>query len=426
MARFLDKQNVPFVVCDTREKPPLLDELHSQFPGTSVYLGSDAGRALASAGELVASPGVAPDEPLLVQARQQGISIIGDIELFARYASAPVVAITGSNGKSTVVTLLGEMAKTAGRRVAVGGNLGTPVLDLLADDCELYVLELSSFQLELTHNLKPAVACILNLSADHLDRYGSMADYLSAKQRIFNGAQHIVCNRDDRASQPQNSQVPVSSFGTTACAAGQYGLAEQGEQQWLCGPQGNILPVDEVRIKGRHNWANALAALALGAAAGLPENAMVTAMKQFPGLEHRCQTVRTLNGVTYINDSKATNVGATLAALDGLASTNRRNIVWIAGGDGKGAEFEELRSSVSRCVKAALLIGSDAARIGKAITGATDVEPQHSLQQAVQRSQQLAQPKDLVLLSPACASFDMFDNFEQRGRQFSQAVEALS
>ncbi|MDM3871752.1 UDP-N-acetylmuramoyl-L-alanine--D-glutamate ligase [Porticoccus sp. W117] len=430
-ARFLASRQVAFVVCDTRDAPPLLETFKNEFPDVECFLGADAGQVLQLAAELVVSPGLAPDEPLLVQAKQRDIDVIGDIELFARHVKAPVAAITGSNGKSTVTALMGEMAKAAGLRVAVGGNLGTPALELLADDRELYVLELSSFQLEITHSLKPAVSTILNLSEDHLDRYGSMASYLAAKQRIFHGAEHIVCNRDDSATRPVDGDAQISSFGLDASEQTesdkhQCGVANRDGELWLHGADGDLMPVDELRIKGRHNWANALAAMAMGAVLELPEDAMAKAMREFPGLDHRCQTVRTLDGVSYINDSKATNVGATLAALEGLADSERRNIFWIAGGDGKGAEFHELRSAVAATVKLALLIGVDGHRIGEAIADAADMERHESLQTAVARARQLAQPGDLVLLSPACASFDMFNNFEHRGEMFAKAAEALS
>ncbi|MCV6606453.1 MAG: UDP-N-acetylmuramoyl-L-alanine--D-glutamate ligase [Porticoccaceae bacterium] len=431
VARFLARRQREFVVCDTREQPPLLAQFKEEFSGVPYFLGSDAEQVLRQADELVVSPGLAQNEPLLVAARQRGINVIGDIELFARHAKAPVAAITGSNGKSTVTTLLGEMARAAGRKVAVGGNLGTPALELLDDDCELYVLELSSFQLEITDSLKAAVACILNLSEDHLDRYGSMASYLAAKQRIFHGAGHIVCNRDDSATRPIGSAAHISSFGLqlserTLSDVHQCGIANRDGKLWLHGASGDLMSVDELRIKGRHNWANALAAMAMAAVLELPEAAMMEAMRQFPGLNHRCQTVRTLDGVSYINDSKATNVGATLAALEGLGAGERRNIIWIAGGDGKGAEFHELRSAVAASVKQALLIGVDGPRISEAIAGATEIEPCETLQAAVARARHLAQPGDLVLLSPACASFDMFDNFEHRGDVFAMAAEGLS
>ena len=431
VARFLASRQREFVVCDTRDAPPLLETFKKEFPTVKCFLGANAKQVLESACELVVSPGLAQDEPLLVAARDNNIGVVGDIELFARHVKAPVAAITGSNGKSTVTALLGEMAKAAGLRVAVGGNLGTPALELLADDRQLYVLELSSFQLEITHSLKPAVSTILNLSEDHLDRYGSMGNYLAAKQRIFQGAAHIVCNRDDSATRPGDVSVPLSSFGLEASEltesdVQQCGVASRNGEFWLHGPNGDLMPVDELCLKGSHNWANALAAVAMGSVLGLADKAMIAAMREFPGLDHRCQTVRTLDGVSYINDSKATNVGATLAALEGLGNKEQRNILWIAGGDGKGAEFHELRSTVAATVKQALLIGVDGPRIGEAIAGATEVESQPSLESAVARARQLAQPGDLVLLSPACASFDMFNNFEHRGDMFAKAAEALS
>ena len=439
VARFLAERGVPFIACDTRDHPPLLQQFQADFPDIDCYLGADVGQVLAVAAELIVSPGLSPNEPLLVAAREKNIPIVGDIELFARVVNAPIVAITGSNGKSTVTELLGEMAKAAGRHVAVGGNLGTPALALLDEDCELYVLELSSFQLEITESLKPAVACILNLSEDHLDRYGSMADYLAAKQRIFNGARHIVCNRDDSATRPSalsdenacgvmGSEVELSSFGFDT-TSGCYGIAQQNGKTWLTGPEGGLLPVDELRLKGRHNWANSLAAMAMASAVGLPIESMIDVLRNFGGLDHRCQTVAVLNDVSYINDSKATNIGATLTALEGLGDQQRNNIVWIAGGESKGAvfgkEFDELITAVARFVKQALLIGADAEAIAAKVSAHTPVEFCKSIEQAVSQAQALAQPGDLVLLSPACASLDMFRNFEARGDAFIIAVEAL-
>lgn len=425
VARFLAERGKPFVACDTRNNPPLLDALRDEFPAVECYLGERAGQVLAMAGEIIASPGLPPSEPLLVAAREQQIPVVGDIELFARCVQAPVAAITGSNGKSTVTELLGEMSRAAARNVAVGGNLGTPALQLLEAGHELYVLELSSFQLEIVESLKPAVACMLNLSEDHLDRYGSMAAYRAAKQRIFKGAKHIVFNRDDSATQPPVSGAELSSFGLDDCA-GSYGMARRDGQHWLTGPHGDLLPADQLRLKGRHNWANALAALAMGDAIGLPQDDMVQALLRFGGLPHRCQTVREFNGVTYINDSKATNVGAALAALEGLGGVSGKRILWIAGGEGKGAEFDELQPAVERFVKQAFLIGADAQAIGEKVSVHTPVDYCQSIEQAVEHAQNMAQSGDLVLLSPACASFDMFSNFEARGDAFAAAVEALA
>lgn len=424
VARFLAARGEPFVMMDTRQAPAMLASFKSEFPQVSVFLAKSCFEQLGSVNELIVSPGLAPTDKLLVAAKGQGIKVVGDIELFARYAKAPVVAITGSNGKSTVTELLGDMARRAGVKVGVGGNLGVPALQLLNDNSELYVLELSSFQLEITESLKPAVACILNVSEDHLDRYASMADYLAAKQRIFTGARHIVFNRDDAATRSPLANVETSSFGVDN-TAGDFSVAELSGDLWLCGLSGGLLPVSELRIKGRHNWANALAALAMGAVAGLPENAMLTSLREFPGLAHRCQTVRELQGVTYINDSKATNVGATLAALDGLAVEGQKNIVWVAGGDGKGADFSELKPAVAKSVKETLLIGKDGPLIARLVAGVCGVETVDTIGKAVRRAQQITQPGDLVLLSPACSSLDMFRNFEERGDAFVAAVGEL-
>ncbi len=440
VARYLAGHGQPFVMCDTRTRPPLLSEFRQNFPKIPCYTGTDVDSVLAIASEIIASPGLDPDHPLLVQAAKQNIPVVGDIELFARAVRAPVVAITGSNGKSTVTRLLGEMSRTATRNVAVGGNLGTPALELLSDECELYVLELSSFQLEQTRSLEPAVATILNLSEDHLDRYPSMAEYRSAKQEIYVRAKQVVVNRDDSTTWPAGPIDEVWSFGLDLPADNApengfssdkaFGVIEQGGQFWLAQADQVLLPVDELMLKGRHNWANALAALALGSAINLPMDAMLDALRRFSGLPHRCQTVRILSGVTYINDSKATNVGAALAALEGLGhepkNNDPKNIIWIAGGQGKGADFSPLAPVVGRYVKTALLMGEDAGLMADAIAGVTTVEQVKTLEHAVHCASKLAEPGDLVLLSPACASFDMFRNFEARGDAFIAAAEGVA
>ena len=424
VARFLAAKQQAFVLLDTRVAPPNLEKVQREFPGVNIECGELDPQTLLACDEIIVSPGVALATPAIAQAQQAGIPVIGDIELFARYAKAPVVAITGSNAKSTVTTLVGEMARAAGINVAVGGNLGTPALDLLDDSIELYVMELSSFQLETVSRLNAKVATILNISADHLDRYASMRAYILAKLRVYFGAEHIVVNRKDVLTHPPLAAgVKPIYFGGKA-DFGSFGLIEKDQQEYLAKNLTALMPVRELNIRGRHNVDNALAALALGDAAGIPMAAMLTALKNFKGLKHRCEFVALKQGVEFYNDSKGTNVGATIAAIQGLARDPQQLIV-ILGGEGKGQDFTELSPSLQAIHSQVVLIGRDAPVIEQAIASATTVTRANSLADAVNKSLQLAKPGDAVLLSPACASFDMFNNYQDRGDQFCQLVQEL-
>jgi UDP-N-acetylmuramoylalanine--D-glutamate ligase len=366
---------------------------------------------------VVVSPGISPQHPFVRRCAAAGVEVLGDIELFARaVGDTPVVGITGSNGKSTVTTLVGAMAQAAGRAVGVGGNLGTPALDLLRDDAELYVLELSSFQLETTRSLRCRAATILNLSADHLDRHGTMAEYAAAKARIWAGAAVCVTNRDDAVLAPL---LPADagrtvSFGLQPGSGTDYGL----DGDWLCRGSERLVRMGELRIYGLHNVANALAALALAEAAGVPRAASLQALRSFGGLPHRCEFVAEQQGVRYFNDSKGTNVGSTLAAVNGLPAP----IIWLGGGQGKGQQFTALREALARKGRAAVLFGQDAALIERDILGALPVYREPDMSAALRRARSLARPGDQVLLSPACASFDQFRNYEDRGAHFCAAV----
>ena len=426
LVRFLAQQGVRFAVADTRANPPELATLQRDYPQVEVRCGELDVEFLCRATELYVSPGLALATPALQQAAARGVQMSGDIELFARHAKAPIIAITGSNAKSTVTTLVGEMAKAAGKKVAVGGNLGTPALDLLADDVELYVMELSSFQLETTHSLNAEVATCLNVSEDHMDRYSGMQAYHLAKHRIFRGARQVVVNRDDALSRTlQADQLPCWSFGLSKPDFNGFGLIEEAGEKSLAFQFDALLPVRELKIRGAHNQSNALAALALGHAVGLPFAAMLEALKRFTGLAHRCQWVGELRGAHYYDDSKATNVGAALAAIEGLGADINGKLLLIAGGDGKGADFSALRVPVAHYCRAVVLLGRDAARLAEALDGAAVQVRVNSLEEAVAQCAALAQPGDAVLLSPACASLDMFKNFEERGRLFAQAVGGL-
>lgn len=424
-ARFLNDHGEKFSWFDTREVPPSLSDIGKLFPDADFYCGSLDASLLCNASEIIVSPGVSVMEPALQLATQAGVSLVGDIELFVRVTNKPIIAITGSNAKSTVTTLVGEMAAACGLHAGVGGNLGTPVLDMLADDAknDCYVLELSSFQLETTFSLQAAVAIILNISDDHMDRYSSLQDYTLAKKKIYKNARHVIFNRADHLTSPlSNTSTQQSSFGLDNCEHG-VGIAERHGENWLM-LNGNIplMNTADIRIAGSHNFANVAAAFAIAIAAGWDLAACANAVRQFKGLPHRCQWVAEKNGVRFYNDSKGTNIGATVAAIEGLAGN--KNIVLIAGGDSKGADFSQLAPVVKQHVRQLVLIGRDAEQIAAACADVKQVRAR-SMVDAVQQSQQLAVDGDVVLLSPACASFDMFDGYEDRGRQFCAAVEAL-
>ncbi|MFS2122570.1 UDP-N-acetylmuramoyl-L-alanine--D-glutamate ligase [Pseudomonas sp. Pseusp97] len=427
LVRYLARQGVPFAVADTRANPPELATLREQYPQVEVRCGDLDADFLCRAQELYVSPGLSLRVPALVEAAARGVRMSGDVDLFARHAKAPIVAITGSNAKSTVTTLVGDMAKAAGKRVAVGGNLGTPALDLLADDVELYVVELSSFQLETCERLNAEVATCLNVSEDHMDRYDGMADYHLAKHRIFRGARQVVVNRADALSRPLIADnVPCWTFGTNKPDFKAFGLIEEDGEKWLAFQFDKLMPARELKIRGAHNQSNALAALALGHAVGLPFEPMLQTLREFAGLAHRCQWVRERNGVNYYDDSKATNVGAALAAIEGLGADIDGKLVLIAGGDGKGADFHDLRDPVTQHCRAVVLLGRDAELVGAAIGNAVPKVRVNTLDEAVEHAADLALPGDAVLLSPACASLDMFKNYEERGRLFAKAVEELA
>jgi len=430
-AKLLARNNERFMVVDTRENPVNLAAFQQEYPDVKVLLGALDKELLASASELVLSPGIAKDDPAIAYAVANGTKLVGDIDLFCRQISAPIIAITGSNAKSSVTTLVGEMAKHAGLNVGVGGNIGLPVLDFLnMPEKDLYVLELSSFQLETTNDLRAEVACVLNLTPDHLDRYDNdFQKYYQAKHRIFKGCNKVVENLDDPLTHPLVAkQVKITGFRMGESDFSIFGLISQLEQgelrEYLALAKKPLLACDNIKLPGRHNVINALSALALGSQAGLPLDAMLKAIESFGGLEHRCQLVATKAGVNYFNDSKGTNVGATVAALEGLGPTlaTGKKVVLIAGGDGKGANFDDLAAPIKRHVQSLILIGNDAKRIANAVNF-DQVHFASTMQDAVQQAATLAQPGEIVLLSPACASFDMFDNYNQRGEVFSKAAQ---
>lgn len=419
VARFLHDLGIRFAVVDSRDKPPLIDRLVEEMPDVPVFTGGFDQAALDVATHLVVSPGVSLNESAIHRASVAGVRIISDIDLFACVTDKPVVAITGSNGKSTVTTMLGAMARAAGVKTVIGGNLGTPALELLREDAELYVLELSSFQLERTSGLNAWAATVLNISPDHLDRHRSIDGYAAEKQRIFRGDGVMVLNADDTiVMNMREKDRDTLTFSINRRA--DFWL-DQASGQLMQGER-KLLSRRELPLEGKHNIANALAALALGTAIGLEREAMCRALKAFKGLDHRMQKVAEINGVWWVNDSKATNVGACVAALQGCEAT----VVLIAGGDAKGADMTELIPAVREKTRAVVLMGKDARLIEAALAAYVPVHFADTMKEAVHIAEALAEPGDIVLLSPACASLDQYKNYMERGDKFVAAVREMT
>ncbi len=421
IARYLQRKDENAIFYDSREEPPGLDELHEIFPEPELRLGND--KLPKSVGRVIASPGIPDSHTLLQKARKKNIEIVSDIELFARDADEPFVAVTGSNGKSTVTTLIYLMCCADGRRVLAGGNLGEPALDLLDEETpDVYVLELSSFQLQRTQSLPAEVAVLLNVSPDHLDWHADEAEYRAAKYRVFDETDAAVINRaDDESANRAQHCGRVVSFGLDVPEEGQYGFREdEGERFLACGDV-LLLSVRDLALYGVHNQLNALAALAAGDLLGLGTGAMLQVLVEFTGLPHRMQFVARIGAVDYINDSKATNVAAAVASINSVEGM----LVLIAGGDGKGGDFTELAEAVEGKLRGAVLIGQDAEKIARSLDTVMPVHFAENMESAVHMAAACAESDDTVLLAPACASFDQYDNYMARGDAFCSAVEAL-
>jgi UDP-N-acetylmuramoylalanine--D-glutamate ligase len=423
VARYLKRNGIDALFVDSRSEPPGLDELHELLPDADVILGENATVQLSNINRIIASPGVADSEPMLTVARKAGIDVVSDIELFAQDAEAPIVAVTGSNGKSTVTTLLALMCDAAGMTALAGANLGEPALDLLLQDKpDLYVLELSSFQLQRTETLPAKVAVLLNVSADHLDWHESEKNYRSAKYRIFRNAAAAVISRNDPDIAKQVSKgTRIVSFGLDVPEDEHYGLREEEGVEFLARGEQLLLATSELALVGRHNQLNALAALAAGELMGLELPAMLQVLAEFPGLPHRMQLVACKQGVDFINDSKATNVAAAVASVESIDGI----IVLIAGGESKGGDFDDLSNAVSGRLRAAVLIGSDADRIADTLADKAPVVIANDINDAVVQAAGYAESGDTVLLAPGCASFDQFPNYMARGDAFAAAVQGL-
>lgn len=414
---FFRRRGVTPRVMDTRFTPPGLEKLSADVPR---HLGSLNEAWLLDATLIVASPGIPLSHPALAAAAAAGIAIVGDIELFVREAQAPVVAITGSNGKSTVTRMVGEMAAAAGWQVGVGGNIGLPALMLLEAPRQLYVLELSSFQLETTHSLKAAAATVLNISEDHMNRYPlGLQQYRAAKLEIYHNAEVCVVNADDALTLPERGHdARCVSFGVER---GDYYLSQRAGNTWLMARGEPLLDCAEMTVSGRHNYTNALAALALADAIGLPRAASLAALRQFRGLAHRFELVHDRHGVRWINDSKATNVGSTEAALNGLAVAGTLHL--LLGGDGKSADFTPLSPLVQGDRVQLYCFGQDGAQLASLRPDAATLT--ETLEQAMRIIGTRVRAGDLVLLSPACASLDQFSNFEVRGEVFTRLAREV-
>ena len=423
VARFLERNNSNAIFADSRKKPPGLGELAEISPDAEVITGGADDKVLKNVSRVIASPGVADSEPLLKAARKKNIPVISDIELFVEKASAPIVAITGSNGKSTVTTLIKLMCDASGINALAGGNLGVPALDLLdEEDPEFYVLELSSFQLQRTINLPTKVSVLLNISPDHLDWHESEKQYRKAKYRILAEAGAVVINRDDDEVLDRIADgTPHYSFGLDAPDENGFGISEEDGEFFLARGEQALLACSDVAMIGAHNLANALAALAAGEFMGLALPAMLQVLNEFPGLPHRMQLVGTHSGAIFVNDSKATNVGAAIAAVNSVPGP----VILIAGGQGKGGDFDLLAKSIVSTVRRAILIGEDAPLLEESFSGLVKCEPANDLAAAVKRAAEIAEPGETVLLAPACASFDQFENYQARGDEFCRVVGAI-
>ena len=424
-ARYCRRRGWSYFIADTRAEPPLLPRLRAEDADAEVVTGTLPVDRLARAERIVLTPGLPLDLPELAVARAAGVPVVGDIELFLETARAPVIAVTGANGKSTVTTLVAALLAADGRRVRAGGNLAPAALDLIeADEPDYYVLELSSFQLERTPAMRSAAATLLNVSPDHLDRHGDLDRYAAIKRRVYRATGCAVLNRDDRRASQPLPDAPERRWFTLQAPRSEYDYAvvPRSDGPWLARAGEPLLPVASMRLAGRHNAANALAACALVDGSVTAET-MRRVLREFPGLPHRCQWVARVGGVDYYDDSKATNIGAAAAAIQGLYA--ERSGVVIAGGQGKGADFAEFGALLAKHLRAVVLLGEDASLIQRALPPGFPAPIVADMPAAVAAAASLARPSDVIALAPACASLDMFSNYAARGAAFAAAVHAL-
>ncbi len=423
VAKHLSEQGIAFLMCDTRANPPQLSTFKRRFPNTEIQLGKLVEGAFTKTAQIIVSPGIDINQDVIREAvAANECECIGDIELFARSTTKPIVAITGSNGKSTVTSLLAEMARSANVNAYAGGNLGPPALDLLNhSDAELFVLELSSFQLESTQSLQPEVSVVLNISPDHLDRHGDVGSYAQIKEHIYTNAKSSVINRNDEYVSRMKTAGEVISFALDQPSEGQFGVRKENECSYLAFGDEHLLPVSELALQGESGILNSLAALAVGYALNLPMQPMLDKLKDFKGLPHRLALVAERDGVFWFNDSKGTNIGATISSLRSL----NKNIILIAGGVFKGGDLAQLKKAVAKHAKHVILLGQDANVLQQGIEGVSSIDVANSMNEAVQIALKISITGDQVLLSPACASFDMYKNYIERGCDFENCVKDL-
>lgn len=422
--KFLSDLGIAFKVNDSRLNPPGLPEVQHLLTSDNLELGQFDLDLLLEADLIILSQGIPLQDPVIEKVYHSGVKIISDVDLFAVYAKAPIIAITGSNAKSTVTSLVAHIFRQAGVHIEVGGNIGIPLLELLSKPIpQYYIVELSNFQLELTHELHTAIACILNLSPDHLDRYASYQDYVATKQRIYQGCENAIYFLDDKLTYPPK-ELPAVYFTDNEPSQNNFGLKTIGGDIWLSHGDTPYIKTQELTVKGKHGWLNALAATAISYQAGISLLHIKAGLQTFSGLAHRCQLIATHRQVDWINDSKGTNVGATLAALRGLGPSCKGKIVLILGGKGKGADFTVLADAIKSYCKLILIYGEDA----KIIQSTVSMYPHkmvNNVGDVIMAAKAVVSPGDIVLFSPACASFDMFESFEHRGQVFTDSVKEM-
>lgn len=421
--RYLLSKNIPVIVVDSRQNPPKLSECQKAFPQLEIHLGEFSENLFLRAKTIIVSPGVSLAEPSIQKAIKKHIPVIGDVELFARNAKAPIIAITGSNGKSTLTALMGELINNAGKKAIVCGNIGLPVLDAIEQPVpDFYVIELSSFQLDTADSLRAHVAVVLNVSPDHMDRYATVEDYRQSKQKIYLHCKHAVVNVDE----PE-----IWKALTFSRAPIEFTLKKPTEKQWglcdgyLAHGEKKLIAISELTLQQRHNNQNFLAALAIGTILKLPLNSMLETLKSFSGLAHRCQLVNKIHGVAWFNDSKATNVGAAIAAIESMGQCLSGKLILLAGGDSKGVSLTPLQNPVKKYVSHVILFGQDANLLQAALENCATITQVNNLREAVCQAKKMTVAGDVVLLAPACASLDQYENYMARGKDFVDAVNNI-
>jgi UDP-N-acetylmuramoylalanine--D-glutamate ligase len=424
--RYLNNLGLKFSVVDNRESPPNIKKIKDEFPSLDLYLGKKYSSLLGHADEIYLSPGISINDPFLSEAKQNSVKIINDIDLFVGLVSAPIVLITGSNGKSTVTQLVGMMAKEAGINAQVGGNIGRPVLDILSEDCELYILELSSFQLEMCSNLSSLVSCILNITEDHLDRHGTLQNYINIKKKIYKNSNTCIFNRDDSSTYPSIDSNNSISFGLDKADKNNYGLIKDNDATYISKGEIKLINKKILSLSADHNVLNIMSAVAIARSLEINITSITSAINKFNGLPHRCEKVAQISGVTFYNDSKATNIGATIAAIKGFAKNLTGKLIILIGGRAKQDDFSKLFFLLETINHQLILFGESVEKILSFSKSSRNYIFADTIQSATDVAFSESKYGDIVLLSPACSSYDMFSSFEERGDVFRESVLTLS